>query len=199
MHQDSEKADGLLGTLVITLPSSFTGGEFVVSHQGQTVRAGGSQNRLGMVAFYADCHHEVRPVKQGYRVVLTYNLIAQGATRTSELPQQAVTTLASELHRFWQTSAPPRWDGDTQTEPPDRLVYLLDHNEDHPALGDLIDSEVELRHWLAPDGSKREDVSFASEAELCMNRLSVDCAPFSPSTKAIWAIVKLDGDELVYA
>ncbi|MCB5364776.1 2OG-Fe(II) oxygenase [Pusillimonas sp. CC-YST705] len=248
VHQDSEKTDGMLGTLVITLPSSFTGGEFVVSHQGQTVCARGSQNRLGMMAFYADCHHEVRPVKQGYRVVLTYNLIAPGATRTSELPQQAVTALASELHRVWQTPAPPRWDGDTHTEPPDRLVYLLDHqytpsglswqrlkgvdaqraaalqaaarqldaeifltladvhetwsaeddyqqhgywsdeqededngfdhNEDHPALGDLINSEVELRHWLAPDGSKREEISFASETELCMNRLSVDCAPF---------------------
>lgn len=248
MHQDSEKADGMLGSLVITLPSSFTGGEFVVSHQGQAVRARGSQKQLGMVAFYADCHHEVRPVKQGYRVVLTYNLIAQGAARPSELPQHAVTALANELQRFWKTPAPPRWHGDTRIEPPDRLVYLLDHqytpsglswqrlkgvdvqraaallaaarqldaeifltladvhetwsaeddyqqhgywsdeqededdrfdhNEDHPALGDLIDSEVELRHWLAPDGSKREDISFASEAELCMNRLSVDCAPF---------------------
>ncbi|HRO58939.1 MAG TPA: hypothetical protein PK177_07220 [Burkholderiaceae bacterium] len=33
-YQDSEKADGMPGTLVVTLPSRFTGGEFVVSHQG---------------------------------------------------------------------------------------------------------------------------------------------------------------------
>ncbi len=249
VHQDSEKIDGMLGSLVITLPSSFTGGEFVVSHKDQTVRAHGSESRLGMVAFYADCHHEVRPVKQGYRIVLTYNLIAQESTSSAELPKQAVTALITELHRFWQSPSPPRWHGDTNTEPPDRLVYLLDYqytpsglswqrlkgvdvqraaallaaarqlhaeifltladvhetwsaeddyqqhgywsdeqededrneldsHERHPALGDLIDSEVELRHWVAPDGSKREDTDFASTAELCMNRQSVDCAPF---------------------
>lgn len=77
-HQDSEKVDGMVGTLVITLPSSFTGGEFVVSHQDQTLRVRGSASRLSLLAFYADCYHEVRPVKQGYRVVLTYNLILEG-------------------------------------------------------------------------------------------------------------------------
>ena len=66
-HQDSEKADGMLGTLVITLPSSFTGGEFVVSHQGKKMRARGSENQLCMMAFYADCHHEVRPDCTGNR------------------------------------------------------------------------------------------------------------------------------------
>lgn len=246
-HQDSEKADGMLGTLVITLPSHFTGGEFVISHQDQALRTRGSQARLGMVAFYADCHHEVRPVKQGYRVVLTYNLIAQRAASTAELPARAVAALAAEVRRFWQTPAAPRWDGDADREPPDRLVYLLDHQytpgglswgrlkgadtervaalhevagqldaeiflaladvhetwsaeddyqqngywddaredeeesandeEDH-ALGELLNSEVELRHWLAPDDSTREETSFATGAELCMNRLSADCAPF---------------------
>ena len=40
MHQDSEKAGGMLGTLVITLPSDFTGGEFQISHQGETTTRG---------------------------------------------------------------------------------------------------------------------------------------------------------------
>lgn len=242
-HQDSEKADGMLGTLVITLPSSFTGGEFVVSHQGKKMRARGSENQLCMMAFYADCHHEVRPVNQGYRVVLTYNLIAQGTVATPEVPKQAVAELSAEVRRFWQTPA-PLWPGDTDAEPPDRLVYLLDHQytpsglswkrlkgmdvlcaaalqevakrldaeifltladvhetwsaEDNfqhygywgdepeekdddwhdPELGELIDSDIELRHWLAPDDSRREDMSSVREGELCMNRLSVDCTPF---------------------
>ncbi|HHX82790.1 MAG TPA: 2OG-Fe(II) oxygenase, partial [Pseudomonadaceae bacterium] len=127
VHQDSEKADGMLGTLVVTLPSKFTGGEFVVSHQGQTLRARGSASRLGLLAFYADCHHEVRPVKQGYRVALTYNLIARGGVQPGEVPVQDISALASTVQTFWQTPAAPRWSGDTETEAPDRLVYLLDH------------------------------------------------------------------------
>ena len=242
-HQDSEKADGMLGSLVITLPSKFTGGEFVVSHQGKTIRASGSESQLNLMAFYADCHHEVRAVKQGYRVVLTYNLIAQEAGDETEVPERPIAALSSEVGRFWQTPA-PLWPGDRDCEPPDRLVYLLDHQytpsslswqrlkgvdaqrtaalrkvaeqldaeifltladvheawsaeESHqhygywgdepeeksgdghdPELGELIDSEIELHHWLTPDGCKHDEISYVGEEELCMNRLSVDCAPF---------------------
>jgi hypothetical protein len=253
VHQDSEKVDGMLGTLVVTLPSRFTGGEFVVSHQDQALRAGSSASRLGMVAFYADCHHEVRPVKQGYRVVLTYNLIVQGGAPTDEVSAQDITALATALCVFWQAPTAPRWEGDAAGEPPDRLVYLLDHQytqsglswarlkgadatraaalrrvavqldaeiflvladvhetwsteddyqdrghwhhadedededrpdddadeTDHPALGELIDSDIELRHWIAPDGSKlASNTSGVAADELCLTRASVDCAPF---------------------
>lgn len=247
VHQDSEKIDGMLGTLVITLPSRFSGGEFVVAHQGQTVRARGSANRLDLIAFYADCHHEVRPVTQGYRVVLTYNLIARGCTAENELSVQAIKALARDLRRFWQTPRQPRWTHDDVTRLPDRLVYLLDHqytpsslswerlkgvdaaraaalrqaaehldapvyltladvhetwsaeddyqqrdygddSEDDdmavesapsPKLSELIDSNIELRYWLAPDGSPlKVDATGVDIDELCMNRLSEDCTPF---------------------
>ena len=35
-HRDTEKADGMFATLVVQLPSSFTGGTFVVSHGNAT-------------------------------------------------------------------------------------------------------------------------------------------------------------------
>ncbi|MFD2407020.1 2OG-Fe(II) oxygenase [Azorhizophilus paspali] len=249
VHQDSEKVDGMLGTLVVTLPSRFTGGEFVVSHQGRTLRARGSANRLGIIAFYADCHHEVRPVKQGYRVVLTYNLVAQGGVQTTEVPAQDIAALADAVHTFWQTPALPRWPGDVAGEPPDRLVYLLDHQytqsglswtrlkgadaaravalrrvaerldaeiflvladvhetwsaeddyqdcshwdyaeddeevpdddpNDDPALGELLDSDIELRHWIAPDGSElASNANGVAVSELCFTRPSTDCTPF---------------------
>src|SRR5271169_1562798 len=74
-HQDSEKMDDMIGTLVVSLPSRFTGGAMSIEHYGAKMRVGGSDKRLTFVAFYADCHHEVHPVKQGYRIVLTYNLV----------------------------------------------------------------------------------------------------------------------------
>jgi hypothetical protein len=36
-HQDSEKDDAMVGTLVVSLPSAHTGGELVVEHGGQSV------------------------------------------------------------------------------------------------------------------------------------------------------------------
>jgi hypothetical protein len=65
----------MIGTLVVTLPSKFSGGAMVVRHHDERLAFRGSGPKLGLVAFYADCHHEVRPVKEGYRVVLTYNLL----------------------------------------------------------------------------------------------------------------------------
>ena len=48
-HQDSEKADGMIGTLVVALPSRFTGGEFVIEHHDETLRAEGSARELTFI------------------------------------------------------------------------------------------------------------------------------------------------------
>lgn len=248
VHQDSEKVDGMLGTLVVTLPSRFSGGDFVVSHQGRELRARGSADRLGVVAFYADCHHEVRPVKQGYRVVLTWNLIVRDGAKPAEVPEQALAALAEALNVFWQTPQ-LRWSWDKQMELPDRLVYLLDHEytqsglswsrlkgadavraaalrtvaqrldaeiflaladvhetwsaEDGPAghdrweyaddeeemdegdvaaepvPGELIESGIELRHWLDADNRDvAAEAGGVADHELCFTRASSECTPF---------------------
>ena len=70
-HQDSEKRDGMVATLVVILPSPHSGGTLVIDHQGEKQRYQSSRaamDQLTFIAFYADCHHEVRPVKEGYRV-----------------------------------------------------------------------------------------------------------------------------------
>lgn len=36
-HQDSEKGDGMVGTLIVTIPSPFTGGAIVIHHHDQKV------------------------------------------------------------------------------------------------------------------------------------------------------------------
>lgn len=77
-HQDSEKNDEMIGTLVVLLPSRSNGGELVVEHRGESVRHRGSASSPTFVAFYADTRHEVVPVENGYRVVLTYNLLLVG-------------------------------------------------------------------------------------------------------------------------
>lgn len=126
-HQDTEKEDGMMATLIITLPSDFSGGEFRVSHQNQTLRSRGSRKHLSVVAFYADCPHEARPVTAGYRVVLTYNLMLPETSAPQRLPEQSVQAVADALTRHWNTPAPSRWAHDRERPAPDRLVFLLDH------------------------------------------------------------------------
>ena len=78
-HRDTEKAPGMFATLVVVLPSVYTGGELVVEHGasrqifdiGQHV---GASYTSVFVAFFADCLHEVRPVTSGARIALVYNM-----------------------------------------------------------------------------------------------------------------------------
>ncbi|WP_199847956.1 2OG-Fe(II) oxygenase [Streptomyces dysideae] len=67
----------MVGTLVLSLPSAHTGGELVIGHAGQSRTCRASKTGLSLVAFYADCPHEVTPVRSGYRVTLTFNLLAE--------------------------------------------------------------------------------------------------------------------------
>lgn len=50
-HQDSEKADEMIGTLVVTLPSAFEGGAIVVEHQGDQITYRASKRPLSFIAF----------------------------------------------------------------------------------------------------------------------------------------------------
>ena len=123
-HQDSEKDNAMVGTLVVSLPSAHTGGELVVGHAGESKAYRASKEDLTFVAFYADCPHEVTPVRSGYRVTLTFNLLCG-----NEAPRHAggpVTELAHCLTEHFATRATPRYGG-RDPGPPKRLVYLLDH------------------------------------------------------------------------
>ena len=123
-HQDSEKDDAMVGTLVVSLPSAHTGGELVIEHARQSKAYRASKEELTFVAFYADCRHEITPVRSGFRVTLTFNLLSG-----DEPPARAdgpVTVLTHCLTEHFATAATPRYGG-RDLGPPIRLVYLLDH------------------------------------------------------------------------
>lgn len=123
-HQDSEKDDAMVGTLVLSLPSAHTGGELVVEHAGHECAYRASKTDLTLVAFYADCLHEVTPVRSGYRVTLTFNLLAEpGASAEVSGP---LAELTHSLDRHFGSPVKPRY-GSCESDPPNRLVYLLDH------------------------------------------------------------------------
>jgi hypothetical protein len=123
-HQDSEKDDTMIGTLVVSLPSSHTGGELVIEHNDKTVAYQASADEVSVAAFYADCRHEVKPVRTGYRVTFTCNLLLD-SDPAGEVPAEPSAEAARYLTEHFTTRV-SRWKGDDR-EPPNRLVYLLDH------------------------------------------------------------------------
>lgn len=125
-HQDSEKDDSMIGTLVVTLPSSYTGGELMVGHNEEWKAYRGSKTALSLVAFYADCRHEVLRVQSGYRITLTYNLLLHGDTSRPEGNDGIAAELADLLREHFGTPVPSYYGGPA-ADPPNRLVYLLDH------------------------------------------------------------------------
>src|SRR6516162_2834243 len=151
VHQDSEKDDSMVGTLVVTLPSSYAGGELMVGHNEEWKAYRGSKTALSLVAFYADCRHEVLKVASGYRITLTYNLLLHGDTSRPG-DEGTVAGLADLLREHFSTPV-PRYYGGPAADPPNRLVYLLDHEYTPRAL-----------KWSRLKGADASRVSLLREA-----------------------------------
>jgi hypothetical protein len=96
-HRDTEKTDGMFGTLTIVLPSAHCGGELVIRHAGREVTVDMSNaetSELTFAAFYADCQHAIKPITQGTRVCLTNNLLQR---RTGEKNNQTHNSTSLRL------------------------------------------------------------------------------------------------------
>ena len=119
-HRDTEKVPGMVATLSLSLPTPGAGGELVVRHGGREAvfdLNAGEPSELSFAAFYADCLHEVRPLAEGHRVTLVFNLFlgsagdAPGAPDYSDLAAPVAECLT-------------RWRDEGVA---DKLVWLLDH------------------------------------------------------------------------
>ncbi|VFM99224.1 MAG: Predicted 2-oxoglutarate- and Fe(II)-dependent dioxygenase YbiX [Candidatus Kentron sp. G] len=121
-HQDGERLQRMVATLVVILPSLHQGGELIVSHEGTEHRfsfpGAASGNELSYAAFYADCRHEVTPVRSGYRLGLIYNLtLAKSGQKPPAAPVIAPAIAAiSQILNDWRTDPVP-----------DKMAVLLDH------------------------------------------------------------------------
>jgi hypothetical protein len=247
----------MVGSLVVVLPSRHEGGTFVVQHHQDKKFFHGATPRpkdLSLLAFYADCHHEVKPVTAGYRVTLTHHLLYRGAAagQPADIPLEAIESLEAGVKEHFSTRAV---DPEVRSAParPDRLIYLLDHEytqqslrwdhlknadrlrvgalrqvaerldcevylaladvheiwtceedewdseygwryddddadddeageardaDDHQLI-DLIDRDIELRHWVGPDGRIVPGISsIPASSEVCFTRASDEKNPF---------------------
>ena len=96
-HVDTPRGGNMFGSLVVCLPSQFSGGALVTRHNGHestydwstsTPAADGgvpAAQKIRWAAFYSDVEHEILPVTEGHRVTLTYNLYHCTEPSTVEL------------------------------------------------------------------------------------------------------------------
>ena len=124
-HRDTEKAAGMFATLVIVLPSKYTGGELVVRHGEREACLDlpcPDAAEAAFAAFYADCVHQIRPITSGCRLALVYNLIRQDSPQATRPPAyDAEEDRVATLLRGW--AARREAGGDE----PEKLIYPLEH------------------------------------------------------------------------
>jgi hypothetical protein len=130
----------MVGTLVLVWPSPHIGGELVVRHGSEQAHFASQHltaDTIRWCAFYADCRHEVLPVSEGWRVVLTFDLVvpAQEATPRPSAPPAVLDALREH---FLPASGP-------RLRP---WVFLLDHEYSGRGL-----------HWPLLKGADRSRVA----------------------------------------
>lgn len=119
-HQDTEKHPGMVATLVLVWPSAHIGGELRVCHRDTEARFASQHlqaNAIRWFAFYADCRHEVEPVSDGWRIVLTFDLVlpAEHARPSTPVHPPLLDALRAHFHPEGGEPCPHPW------------VLLLDH------------------------------------------------------------------------
>jgi hypothetical protein len=100
VHKDTLRKKNHFGTLVLFLPAQYEGGEFVLSHNNITKVFDFSMKdelNFNWLAFYTDCDHEIKELKKGNRITLTYNLYHDD-NEDSFIPNQIVKCDISSIH-----------------------------------------------------------------------------------------------------
>ncbi|CAJ1932041.1 unnamed protein product [Cylindrotheca closterium] len=98
-NRGTETEAGTFATMVIQLPSKYTGGCLQICLNGGELkydRSGAkSDDGFFVTAFFSDCEYELSPVTSGYRLCLVYNLILQDTSWSSDLPFPSAQTVGS--------------------------------------------------------------------------------------------------------
>ncbi|KAE9031381.1 hypothetical protein PF011_g126 [Phytophthora fragariae] len=132
-HQDTEKKDGMIATLVVQLPSLHEGGDLVVHSKGKVRYRHDFGKSDGTAAYlphyavhYADSEHAVEKVTKGYRLVLVYSICLPKTMR--HFKRDPDDGLIEELAEAIANIDP---------EDDDSFALLLGHNYTEKSIMDL--------------------------------------------------------------
>lgn len=107
-HKDTPRGNNMFGTLVVSLPSQFHGGDLILTHRGvvhkvswgHAIAQQANPNELHWAAFFGDVDHEIEQVWGGARITLTY-LLRHGAA-SAPARDDANKDLAPLIQAAWQ-------------------------------------------------------------------------------------------------
>lgn len=119
----TEKTDGMFATIVVVLPSYFTGGAAHLSFGDLSAVydcSPKSQLETSVLAWYTDVTHEIKPITSGYRLALSYNLL-----HTTQSLRPALAAHNSVTEKLMCVLL--AWRDDKSGNTPEKLLYLLDH------------------------------------------------------------------------
>jgi hypothetical protein len=114
----------MFATIVIVLPSKFTGGSLHLSHSGQSKVVDIqtlSSSTTSVLAWYTDVYHSVHPVLSGYRLALSYNLIHPP---NSQVPKPILPQLDAVYDEIRQVLLSWRQNSEEHVT---KLAYVFDH------------------------------------------------------------------------
>ncbi len=152
-HRDTEKGDGMVATLVISLPVAGTGGEIVIRHQGREKvidMTTDNPSELSWVAFFADCEHEIRPVTSGHRICLVYNLMVKPGKSIPTPPPDYITMVKPVVQELMSISR--------DAPKGNKLFWVLNHNYTEAGISfDTLKNEDAAIGALLHESAKMSD------------------------------------------
>jgi 2OG-Fe(II) oxygenase superfamily len=119
-HQDTEKVEGMIATMLLILPTPHIGGSLSVSLDKDTLifqSENLDSSHCKVFVFYADCKHEVKTLKQGHRLALTYNLALKNPICELVHENKRLTNLVHDCFDSREGIGANK----------DHIVYLLNH------------------------------------------------------------------------
>jgi hypothetical protein len=115
--------DDVFGSLIIQLPSLFTGGTLAISHNGETKTLELSEDCLDhfkYMAFYSDCEYDITPVTSGVHLYLLLHLEADLSDQATKPSHSLNLVTASKLRSYASN-----WSSDEHAAK--ELGFPLDH------------------------------------------------------------------------
>ena len=149
----------MFATLIVQLPvaGGHAGGGLLVRHAGKQHAvdfSAGAESSIRFAAFYADCEHELTPVREGRRLVLAYNLVR---TTAGAPPRAAALDRGRELRELERAAADWTAAAVVSRRAPRLVAVPREHTytEANLAFGGLTGRDAAVAALVLPERGRR--------------------------------------------
>jgi hypothetical protein len=191
-HKDTQRSEKHFGSLIVFLPSVYNGGELVIRHLGKEYSYSNSLNKYSekeqglhctWVAFFADCEHELLPVRDGCRIALAFNLMFSGKKKPI-LPgkkdvDEEEEEEEEEAEKFSATILREHLDATF------RAMRLDTHLTDYTSIGILLDHHY-TQSSIKKEYLKGKDVQLYYLFQMVNDQYDIELLLIKTETEELW-------------